>query len=88
MSKTTSKKKSVTFADDEFEQLCILANDAGMSPTQYMKAKALDPSGDSVLRRHVAKAMSQFYTRAQTMESMEARELAKEVADQLWQYVK
>ena len=88
MSKTTPKKKSVTFTDDEFEQLCILAKEAGMTPTQFMKAKALDPSGDSVLRRHVAKAMSQFYTRAQTMESMEARELAKEVADQLWQCVK
>lgn len=88
MKQTKPKKKSAIFTDKELEQLYMLANDAGMSPTQYMKAKALDPSGDSVLRRHVAKAMSQFYTRAQTMESMEARELAKEVADQLWQYVK
>ena len=88
MNKTKPKKKSVTFTDDEFEQLCMLAKEAGMTPTQFMKAKALDPSGDSILRRHVAKAMSQFYTAAETMESIEVRKLAKEVADQLWLFVK
>ena len=59
-----------------------------MIHTQLMKAKALDPSGDTVLRRHVVKTMSQFYTAAQTMESMDVCKLAKEIADQLWQYVK
>ena len=88
MNKDKPIKKQATFSPNEYEQLCALAKEAGMTPPQFMKAKALDPSGDTVLRRHVVKAMSQFYTAAQTMESMEVCKLAKEIADQLWQYVK
>ena len=80
-------KKKLYFTEEEYALVRVQAKRHRMKPTRYIKEKALDPSGDSVLKRHIVTTMSRFYEASESPEYAGTHNMFKEVAERLWQYL-
>jgi len=87
MDHTESIKRRIYFTEEEYALVRLQAQKRGMKPDKYIKEIALDPSGDSILKRRIATTMSRFYMAADRSEIVGMRNMMEEVAEQLWLYL-